>query len=107
MLQARRNEQDELNKVLEASKKTAVQEEATRKKENGTVLSHGLLDRTKRGSKSMSRKSFSLFHHKDKGAAQALQDASNGDAGEKHEKLKDRLSFGLGRKKSTNLLSQS
>ncbi|KAI8724925.1 Ubiquitin carboxyl-terminal hydrolase [Fusarium sp. LHS14.1] len=107
MIQARRNEQDELQKVLEASKKTATQEEAVRKKENGTVLSHNLLDRTKRGSKSMSRKSFSLFHHKDKGTAQALQDASNGDGSEKHDKLKDRLSFGLGRKKSTNLLSQS
>ncbi|KAF4470045.1 ubiquitin thiolesterase [Fusarium albosuccineum] len=107
MIQARRNEHDELSKVLEASKKTAAQENEARKKENGTAPSNGLLDRTKRGSKSMSRKSFSLFHHKDKTTAQALQSPSNGDSTEKHEKLKDRLSFGLGRKKSTNLLSQS
>ncbi|KAM5356201.1 hypothetical protein ACJ41O_002847 [Fusarium nematophilum] len=108
-VQARRNEQDELQKVLQASKKTAAQEDEARRKENGTAQgpAHTLLDRTKRGSKSMSRRSFSLFHHKDKSTAQALQSPSNGDSGEKHEKLKDRLSFGLGRKKSTNLLSQS
>ncbi|KAM0563946.1 hypothetical protein ACHAPJ_000154 [Fusarium lateritium] len=103
-MQTRQNEQDELNKVLEASKKSAAQEEETRKKENGAPQSNGLLDRTKRGSKSMSRKSFSLFHHKDKSTAQAIN-TPNGDSTEKQDKLKDRLSFSLGRKKSTNLLS--
>ncbi|WZH39637.1 Ubiquitin thiolesterase [Fusarium acuminatum] len=102
-IQTRRNENDELAKVLEASKKSAAQEEEGRKKENGTPQSNGILDRTKRGSKSMSRKSFSLFH-KDKTAGQAL-DTPNSDSSDKHEKLKDRLSFSLGRKKSTNLLS--
>ncbi|SPJ82605.1 related to carbon catabolite repression protein CREB [Fusarium torulosum] len=102
-IQTRRNENDELAKVLEASKKSAAQEEEVRKKENGTPQSNGILDRTKRGSKSMSRKSFSLFH-KDKTAGQAL-DTPNSDSSDKHEKLKDRLSFSLGRKKSTNLLS--
>jgi ubiquitin carboxyl-terminal hydrolase 9/13 len=102
-MQTRRNENDELAKVLEASKKSAAQEDEVRKKENGTPQSNGILDRTKRGSKSMSRKSFSLFH-KDKSGAQA-PDTPNGDSSEKHDKLKDRLSFSLGRKKSTNLLS--
>jgi ubiquitin carboxyl-terminal hydrolase 9/13 len=102
-LQSRRNENDEMAKALEASKKSAVQEEEARKKENGASPSNGILDRTKRGSKSMSRKSFSLFH-KDKSGGQT-PDTPNGDSGEKHEKLKDRLSFSLGRKKSTNLLS--
>ncbi|KAH7197552.1 uncharacterized protein B0J16DRAFT_261218 [Fusarium flagelliforme] len=102
-LQSRRNENDEMAKALEASKKSAVQEEEARKKENGASPSNGILDRTKRGSKSMSRKSFSLFH-KDKSGGQT-PDTPNGDSSEKHEKLKDRLSFSLGRKKSTNLLS--
>ncbi|EXL49108.1 ubiquitin thiolesterase [Fusarium oxysporum f. sp. radicis-lycopersici 26381] len=102
-IQARRNENDELAKVLEASKKSAAQEEEARKKENGSPQSNGILDRTKRGSKSMSRRSFSLFH-KDKSAGQT-PDTPNGDASDKHDKLKDRLSFSLGRKKSTNLLS--
>lgn len=115
MMQARRNEQDELQKVLEASKKTAAKEDDARKKENGTAIPSGLLDRSKRGSKSMSRKSFGLFHHKDKATAQALNTTTNGDAHghasnaslDKHEKLKDRLSFGIGRKKSFNILSSS
>lgn len=115
MMQARRNEQDELQKVLEASKKSAAKEDDVRKKENGTAIPSGLLDRSKRGSKSMSRKSFGLFHHKDKATATALNTATNGDAHghpsnpslDKHEKLKDRLSFGLGRKKSFNILSST
>ncbi|KAH8736774.1 hypothetical protein BGZ61DRAFT_525010 [Ilyonectria robusta] len=107
-LQARRAEQDDLQKVLEASKKSAAQEEDARKKENGSAShSSSFLDRSKRGSKSMSKKSFGLFHHKDKAAAQTLGTSQNGDANDKHEKLKDRLSFGLGRKKSTNLLSST
>ncbi|KPM39954.1 putative ubiquitin carboxyl-terminal hydrolase creB [Neonectria ditissima] len=105
--QARRNEQDELQRVLEASKKSAAQENGERKKENGAAHSSSFLDRSKRGSKSMSKKSFSLFHHKDKATAQALGASQNGDTHDKHEKLKDRLSFGLGRKKSTNLLSST
>lgn len=119
-VQARRSEQDELQKALEASKKTAAQEE--KKKENGSSISSGLLDRSKRGSKSMSRKSFGLFHHKDKATAQTLNNTmTNGDANghapgpsqdkhekvDKHEKLKDRLSFGIGRKKSFNILGST
>ncbi|KAH6604696.1 ubiquitin hydrolase [Trichoderma cornu-damae] len=96
-LQARRNEQDELQKALEASKKSAAQEEATRKKEEGG--SFGFLDRSKRGSKSMSKRSFGFF--KDKNGP--LDGSMNGDAPEKDKK--GRISMGLGRKKSTNFLS--
>lgn len=104
LLQTRRREHDEFQRVLEASKKSAAQEEDLRQKETGSPQPSSLLDRTKRGSKSMSRKSFSLFH-KDKSATPALSPTPNGDSNDKHEKLKDRLSFGLGRKKSTNLLA--
>lgn len=105
---ARRAEQDDLQKVLEASKKSAAQEDDARKKENGSAShSSSFLDRSKRGSKSMSKKSFGLFHHKDRATAQTLGTSQNGDANDKHDKLKDRLSFGLGRKKSTNLLSST
>nr|UWK20424.1 ubiquitin thiolesterase [Trichoderma polysporum] len=96
-MQARRNEQDELQKVLEASKKSAAQEEATRKKEEGGSL--GFLDRSKRGSKSMSKRSFSFF--KDKNSS--LENSMNGDAPEKDKK--GRISMALGRKKSTSFLS--
>ncbi|KAH0532729.1 hypothetical protein TsFJ059_001380 [Trichoderma semiorbis] len=98
-MQARRNEQDELQKALEASKKSAAQEEAIRKKEDGEGF--GFLNRSKRGSKSMSKRSFSFF--KDKNGA--LPDgAMNGDAPEK-DKKGGRISMGLGRKKSTSFLS--
>ncbi|EHK26368.1 uncharacterized protein TRIVIDRAFT_35696 [Trichoderma virens Gv29-8] len=96
-MQARRNEQDELQKALEASKKSAAQEEAIRKKEEGGGF--GFLDRSKRGSKSMSKRSFSFF--KDKSGP--LPDGPmNGDAPEKDKK--GRISMGLGRKKSTSFL---
>jgi ubiquitin carboxyl-terminal hydrolase 9/13 len=108
-IQARRTEQEELQKVLDASKKSAAVEEEARKKENGSVSnsSMGFLDRSKRGSKSMSRKSFNFFNkdkaHNDNSAA----DSENGDAPEKPEKTsaKSRLSIGLGRKKSGSVLS--
>jgi ubiquitin carboxyl-terminal hydrolase 9/13 len=95
-MQARRNEQDELQKVLEASKRSAAQEEASRKKEEGGSL--GFLDRSKRGSKSMSKRSFSFF--KDKNSS--LDNSMNGDAPEKEKK--GRISMALGRKKSTSFL---
>nr|UWK20421.1 ubiquitin thiolesterase [Trichoderma cf. fertile] len=97
-MQARRNEQDELQKALEASKRSAAQEEAVRKKEEGGSL--GFLDRSKRGSKSMSKRSFSFF--KDKNGP--ISDSSmNGDAPEKDKK--GRISMSLGKKKSTSFLS--
>ncbi|KHN93854.1 ubiquitin hydrolase CreB [Metarhizium album ARSEF 1941] len=106
-IQARRTEQEELQKVLDASKKTAAQEEGTRKKENGSAsAAMGFFDRSKRGGKSMSRRSFSFFH-KDKAHNDgAAVHHENGDTPETTEKAsKSRLSMGLGRKKSSNLLS--
>lgn len=106
-IQARRSEQEEYQKALDASKKSAAQEDDARKKDNGSASgSMGFLDRSKRGSKSMSRKSFNFFH-KDKAHNDgAPVESENGDTPEKAEKTKSRLSIGLGRKKSSNLLSQ-
>ncbi|KAJ6445671.1 ubiquitin carboxyl-terminal hydrolase 12 [Purpureocillium lavendulum] len=106
--QAHRQEQEELQKVLDESKKTAAKENQARKKEtNGNGAAGGMagiLDRSKRGSKSMSKKSFSFFH-KDKGGADgAAEGSESGELPEKQEK-KGRLSMGLGRKKSSGVLS--
>ncbi|KOS22495.1 putative ubiquitin carboxyl-terminal hydrolase creB [Escovopsis weberi] len=112
--QLRRQEQEGLFKALNASKKTAAHEEEARKKEengnvssNGAVTSHAMnfLDRSRRGGKSMSRKSFSFFNHKEKQSHHhPPEEAANGDAPEKQDKFKGRLSIGLGRKKSSNVL---
>ncbi|KAG8421680.1 hypothetical protein J3458_003536 [Metarhizium acridum] len=106
-IQTRRIEQEEFQKALDASKKTAAQEEGARKKENGSASgSMGFLDRSKRGSKSMSRKSFSFFHKDKANSDSTAMDNENSDTPEKPEKAgKSRLSVGLGRKKSANLLS--
>ncbi|OAA64981.1 ubiquitin hydrolase CreB [Cordyceps fumosorosea ARSEF 2679] len=104
MIQAKRQEQEQLEKVMQASKKSAAKEDDARKKEEGNGGAFGFLDRSKRGSKSGSRKAFGLFS-KDRNGDDAAGDVVvNGDAPEK-EKTKSRLSIGLGRKKSTNLLS--
>lgn len=103
-IQAGRAEQEELQKAIEASKKSAAQEDDERGKDEGASGSLGFLDRSKRGSRSMSRKSFNIFH-KDKGDGEsnAVATASqNGDSPEKPEKHRSRLSIGLGRKKSKN-----
>lgn len=102
VIQARRDEQAQLEKVLLESKKSAAKEEDTRKREEGNGGTFGFLDRSKRGSKSGSRKGFGLFgkeKHDDDGEV-----LTNGDTPEK-EKSRGRLSMGLGRKKSTNILS--
>ena len=98
---ARRAEQDQLQKVMEESKKTAARENDHRKKEDGGSGSFGFLDRSKRGSKSGSRKAFGLFGKNNDDASESMP---NGDTPEKQEK-KGRLSMGLGRKKSSNMLS--
>jgi ubiquitin carboxyl-terminal hydrolase 9/13 len=106
LLQARKNEQDALQKALEASKKSAAEEEDERRKEEGSTTSTGLLDRSKRGSKSLSRKSFNFFG-KDKAPSTVTENGQNGESAEKvdkTEKLKGRLSISLGKKKSTNFL---
>ena len=99
--QAKR-EKDELARVLEESKKTAAREVSSRKEE---PAAEGGLDRSKRGSKSMTKKSFGLFS-KDRSASGSLANGENGDATpDAKEKLKGRLSMSLGRKKSANILS--
>ncbi|KAM0666557.1 hypothetical protein ACQRIT_005313 [Beauveria bassiana] len=104
MIQARRQEQDELEKVLQASRKSAAKEEDAREKKEGNGGAFGFLDRSKRGSKSGSRKAFGLFGKGGSGDDAAVEVVVNGDSPEK-EKTRSRLSMGLGRKKSTNLLS--
>jgi ubiquitin carboxyl-terminal hydrolase 9/13 len=99
---ARKAEQDDLRKALEASKKMADEEE-TKKKEPTNSGAGSFLNRANRGSKSMTKKSFG-FLHKDKSENQE-EVSQNGDSSEKSDKLKDRFSFGLGRKKSNNVLS--
>lgn len=104
MIQARRQEQDQLDKVLQESKKSAAKEDGARKKEEGNAGAFGFLDRSKRGSKSGSRKAFGLFSKERNGDDSTSEVAVNSDSPEK-EKTKSRLSIGLGRKKSTNVLS--
>lgn len=106
-MNARRSEHEELQKVIEASKKTA-KEESSRDKENGSSKPFGLLDRSKRGSKSITKRSFSFFN-KEKGdipsSPSISANGSNGEPAEVKDSLKERLSSTLGRKKSSNVLS--
>lgn len=118
--ETRKSSENDLKRALEASKQSHAEEQAAR--EGGDALGTspkvgGFLSRTKTGSKSLSRKSFGLLG-KDKdrikealraeGAAAGEGSAANGPngngapaAGDKSGKLKERLSFGLGRKKSS------
>ncbi|KYK56017.1 ubiquitin hydrolase CreB [Drechmeria coniospora] len=104
--QARRSEHEALPKPLDGSRKTTMarEEEGRSKEPNGSTMG-GILDRSKRGSRSMSKKSFSFFH-KDRGGGEgaAAEPQENGDAAERQEK-RGRLGMGLGRKKSSHLLS--
>ena len=110
-IQTQRSEQEEMQKALDASKKSAAEEEDSRNKDNSTAGSLGFFDRSKRGSKTLSRKNFNFFHKDKVGNDSAVvEEGENGDtpekpSPEKPEKTKGRLSIGLGRKKSTNMLS--
>lgn len=104
MISARREEQAALERVLEESKKSAAKEDSARKKDEGNGGTFGFLDRSKRGSKSGSRKGFGLFGKDKNGDDAAAEVLINGDGPDK-EKIKGRLSIGLGRKKSSNVLS--
>jgi ubiquitin carboxyl-terminal hydrolase 9/13 len=81
-------------------------------KEKDSAMS-SFLSRSARGSKSMSRKSFGFLgkdKERDKGEAGSSANGANGGeangpGGEKQEKLKERFTFGIGKKKSTNVLS--
>ncbi|KAI1859004.1 hypothetical protein JX265_004611 [Neoarthrinium moseri] len=124
--EARKSEADELRRALEESKKLAAEEEKAKKEEpaTGSTSSPGLLNRSHRGSKSMSRRSFG-FLGKDKArrdsndvappvppalAEEESVEQSNGSPSKPSQtqathKVKERFSFSIGRKKSTNVLS--
>ncbi|KAI0383758.1 cysteine proteinase [Hypomontagnella monticulosa] len=112
--EARKTEQDDLKKALEASKKLAEEEEVNRKEKEDSVPS---LQRSNRGSRTMSRKSFG-FLNKDKAKRDSIdvpengQNGHNGDSAahghdkpEHQSKLKKSFSFSLGRRKSQSNLS--
>ncbi|KJZ76591.1 hypothetical protein HIM_03927 [Hirsutella minnesotensis 3608] len=104
-LQVPKNEQSP-PETYDEGHKTPTRDEDTRKGSPGFGAMSGLLDRSKRGSKSMSKRSFSFFN-KDKSSNKSAtpEGSENGDASGKPEKTKGRLTMGLGRKKSGNLLS--
>lgn len=109
--EARRTEQEDLRKALEASKKMAEEEDANRQEQDDSVPS---LQRSNRGSRTMSRKSFG-FLNKDRMKRDSVEVTENGQNGESsaagHDKpeqqfkLKKSFSFSLGRKKSHSNLS--
>ena len=106
-MQARRRDEEAMTKVLRESKKTAAKEENARKKEDGgESRPFGFLDRSKRGSKSMAKRSFSFFNREKGEQVPPLpSDTPNGGPSENKEGRKGRLSSTLGRKKSSGVLS--
>ncbi|KAK7951001.1 uncharacterized protein PG986_006729 [Apiospora aurea] len=114
--EARKAEAENLKKALEESNK-ATEESTPKTKEapgpsvpSGTM---GLLNRTRQGSKSMSKKSLN-FLSKDKSKRDSSEipeeagqngEAVNPDKPPHTPKIKERFSFSLGRKKSHNVLS--
>lgn len=109
----RRNQADDMKKILALSKQTADEEEAKRRKEGSSAASEssskdggdklGSLGRKHTVTKSMSRKSFGFLGKSDsKGDDTALEGHDGPQTPEKHQKsTKERFSFsGLGRKKS-------
>ncbi|CRK36239.1 hypothetical protein BN1708_007000 [Verticillium longisporum] len=107
-MQQRRREQsirenEEMRRAVEESRKMAEEEEKKNNKDAGASPG-GILSRANRGSKSMTKKSFS-FLNKDR--SDTGENGANGDGSSSpaESKLKDRFSFNLGRRKSSNLLS--
>lgn len=126
--EARRSEQEDLRKAMEASKQTAVDEEQKQKAENPTPLKEsqsspaiggggGIGSLMKRGS--LSRASLAFLNRekekdKDKSTTNGVvngtpEHAANGSVVSQHPDspapLKKKFSFGIGRKKSTHILS--
>lgn len=112
--EAHKNEYDQLQKALQESKQLAA-EEGKRRKEVGEEgppngsQSPGFLNRASKGSlsKSMARKSFGFLGKGDKGDSNSTSEgahqngsASAGPADKSDKPLKERFSFGLGRKKT-------
>lgn len=106
-MQARRQEEEQMQKVIEASKKTAAKEDSARKKDTGESSPFGFLDRSKRGSKSMAKRSFSFFNREkgDQVHPPIPGELPNGGPSEAKDARKGRLSSTLGRKKSSGVLS--
>lgn len=116
MREARKTEAESTKKGLEESKNITEAEPPKTKEATGPAVasgSMGLLNRTRRGSKSMSRKSLN-FLSKDKSKRDSgevpAEAAQNGEAVNPEKtphtpKMKERFSFSLGRKKSHNVLS--
>lgn len=88
------------------------------------MLSNSFLNRSSRGSRSMMTKKSFMFLNKEKDAGESSstlqgEPMTNGDSApltptlahdkhdkhDRHDKLKDRFTFGIGRKKSSNVLS--
>ncbi|KAI0199089.1 cysteine proteinase [Astrocystis sublimbata] len=118
MREARKQEESQLKKALEESKRLA---SADQERENEEQDSVPALNRTHRGSKSMSRKSFGFLRGKrdsietsdsswngsqnGESATNAAQATPSTPTQTKPEKsLRKSFSFGLGRKKSTKFL---
>ncbi|KAH8891921.1 cysteine proteinase [Thozetella sp. PMI_491] len=102
--EAQRTEQEQLQKILQESREMAKEEEKKRKDDGAATSetpakSAGFLNRANRGSKSMTRKSLAFLN----GSGSAAAATANAEKPDKP--LKERFSFGLGRKKSEKALS--
>jgi len=101
---ASKTEQEEAGKAADEAPKE-------RESAAGNSTMSSFLSRSARGSKSMSKKSFGFLgkdKEKDKGEASSSASMPNGGeahSGDKPEKLKERFTFGIGKKKSANVLS--
>ncbi|KAI8628027.1 cysteine proteinase [Xylariaceae sp. FL1651] len=104
--EARKTEEVELKQALEESKKMAASEKEKQKEEDDSVPA---LNRTNRGSKSMSRKSFGFLRAK-RDSIETSDGSQNGESTAHVQdqpepfKLRKSFSFGLGRRKSSKLL---
>ncbi|PHH74172.1 hypothetical protein CDD80_3267 [Ophiocordyceps camponoti-rufipedis] len=106
LFQVRRDDRDEVRTASDESKTSATKDGENMWKElTGSTSMGDFFDWSKRGSKSMSKRSFSFFHRDKRAGSGASQGSENDDENKKQEKPKGRLSIGLGRKKSTNMLS--
>ncbi|PFH58785.1 hypothetical protein XA68_13201 [Ophiocordyceps unilateralis] len=106
LFQVRRDDRDEVRTASDESKTSTSKEgDGMWKELTGSTSMGDFFDWSKRGSKSMSKRSFSFFHRDKGGGSGASQGSENEEETKKQEKPRGRLSIGLGRKKSTNLLS--
>ncbi|RCI11268.1 hypothetical protein L249_7229 [Ophiocordyceps polyrhachis-furcata BCC 54312] len=106
LFQARRDDREDVRTASDERKTSASKEgDGMWKELTGSTSMGDIFDWSKRGSRSMSKRSFSFFHRDKASGSGASQGSENDDEAKKQEKPKGRLSIGLGRKKSGNLLS--